>query len=80
MKHDRLDDKFYCPACRISFSTVSGEGKAKCPICKRVREDNFNQLSANAFKCLACNAIFTKNPEQEIACHNCSTKMKKGIQ
>jgi DNA-directed RNA polymerase subunit RPC12/RpoP len=80
MKHNRIDDKFYCPKCKISFSTMNENGKAKCPICKHTREDNFNQLSANAFKCLTCKAVFTKNPEQEITCQNCSIKMKKEMQ
>ena len=79
MRHDTIDDKFYCPRCKISFSTVDEKGKAKCPICKYVRNDNFNQLSANTFKCLTCDAVFTKNPGQEIACQNCSTKIKKEL-
>lgn len=51
--------KFYCVGCEITFSCVDEKGKAVCPKCKCSRGDNFNQISKNSLRCVACSCLFT---------------------
>lgn len=73
MKQGDGRNKFYCPRCDIVFSLVDKEGRAVCPMCQHEREDKFNQISSNMFKCMVCKCIFTVRHTDNIVCpNNCS--------
>lgn len=49
---------FWCPKCKITFSSVDKNGVAVCPICNYQRNDGLNLLDDNRFQCTQCRAKF----------------------
>lgn len=63
--------KYWCPNCKIKFSTTDEKGQAKCPECNYQRKDSFNLLSDGRLECVECGTTFPNNIQMEkISCIN----------
>lgn len=60
--------KFYCPWCEIYFGDTNGGKVAKCPICKRARDDDLNQISPEKFQCIICGCSFSNISKRTLVC------------
>jgi len=67
---DIKNKNFYCPWCKISFGLIDRHGRAICPICRKFRSDNLNQIDVKRFSCLKCGCNFTNVIDGEPKCPN----------
>ncbi|MEA2113356.1 MAG: hypothetical protein U9P63_01705 [Patescibacteria group bacterium] len=63
-------NKFYCPWCDIKFGSTDKDKLAKCPICRRARDDNLNQISPEKFQCVICGCSFSNSSKGIPICPN----------
>jgi len=62
--------KFYCSWCEIIFGDANKDGLAECPICKKTRDDNLNQINPEKFQCVICGCSFSNSPKTIPVCPN----------